>query len=132
MPSIPIRIPLIERSKHGGIYILYYKRKPVSHVSQGTVIDSLARKRSKEADGVYNIEDAYLFGGVSGGISKAVYLHKTFVLAHHSYLRAETYKLKCVERFGSILHCSSSGARTRKSSRATSTCAKREQVVWKP
>ena len=71
MPSIPTRIPLIERSihMHGGIFILYYKRKPVSHVSQGTVIDSLARKRSKEAYGICNIEDAYFFGGVSGGIS---------------------------------------------------------------
>ena len=45
MPYIPTRIPLIERSIHGGIFILYYKRKPVSHVSQGTVIDSLARKK---------------------------------------------------------------------------------------
>ena len=52
MPSIPTRIPLIERSIHGGIFILYYKRKPVSHASQSTVIGSLARKRSKEAYGV--------------------------------------------------------------------------------
>ena len=49
MPSIPTWIPLIERSKHGGIFMLYYKRKTFSYVSQGTVIDSLARKRSKEA-----------------------------------------------------------------------------------
>ena len=42
--------------------MLYYKRKPVSHVSQGTVIDSLARKRSKEAYGVFNIKDAYFLG----------------------------------------------------------------------
>ena len=45
MPSILTLIPMIERSIHGGIFILYYKRKPVSHVSQGTVIDSLARKK---------------------------------------------------------------------------------------
>jgi hypothetical protein len=60
MPSIPTRNPLIERSNMVVLLTLYYKRKSINHVSWGTVIGCFAfLKRSKEADGVLNIEDAY-------------------------------------------------------------------------
>ena len=60
MPSIPTRNPLIERSNMVVLFTLYYKRKSINHVSWGTVIGCFAfLKRSKEADGVLNIEDAY-------------------------------------------------------------------------
>ena len=62
MPSIPTRNPLIERSSiiMVVLFTLYYKRKSINHVSWGTVIGCFAfLKRSKEADGVLNIEDAY-------------------------------------------------------------------------
>ena len=86
MPSIPNRIPLIERSIHGGIFILYYKRKPVSHVSQGTVIDSLARKRSKEAYGVCNIEDAYFLGVyLVGFLKQFIYVRLLYWLIFHIF-----------------------------------------------
>ena len=66
MPSIPTRNPLIERSNMVVLLTLYYKRKSINHVSWGTVIDCFAYlKRSKEADGVLNIKDAF---------SKRVYL----------------------------------------------------------
>jgi len=86
MPSIPTRIPLIERSIHGGIFMLYYKRKPVSHVSQGTVIDSLARKRSKEAYGVFNIEDAYFLGVyLVGFLKQFIYVRLLYWLIFHIF-----------------------------------------------
>ena len=60
MPSIPTRNPLIERSNMVVLLTLYYKRKSINHVSWGTVIGCFAfLKRSKEANGVLNIEDAY-------------------------------------------------------------------------
>ena len=59
MPSIPTRNPLIERSNMVVLLTLYYKRKSINHVSWGTVIGCFAfLKRSKEAYGVLNIEDA--------------------------------------------------------------------------
>ena len=106
MPSIPTRNPLIERSNMVVIFTLHYKRKSINHVSWGTVIGCFAfLKRSKEAYGVLNIEDAYSKRVYLVGFLKQLYiLRKTFVLAHLKYLQAETYKLKCVGHFGSILH----------------------------
>ena len=68
MPSIPTRNPLIERSNMVVLLTLqlYFKCKSINHVSWGTVIGCFAfLKRSKEAYGVLNIEDA---------CSKRVYL----------------------------------------------------------
>ena len=71
MPLIPTWIPLIERIMYGGVFILYVmKMQACRHVSKDSVIDSLARKRSKEAYGIFNIKDAYLLElYLSGGIS---------------------------------------------------------------
>ena len=86
MPSIPTRIPLIERFIHDGIFMLYYKRKPVSYVSQGTVIDSLARKRSKEAYGICNIEDAYFLGVyLVGFLKQFIYERLLYWLIFHIF-----------------------------------------------
>ena len=62
MPSIalPTRNPLIKKTYMVVLLTLYYKHKSINHVSWGTVIGCFAfLKRSKEADGVLNIEDAY-------------------------------------------------------------------------
>ena len=102
MPSIPTRNPLIERSNMVVLLTLYYKRKSINHVSWGTVIGCFAfLKRSKEADGVLNIEDAYSMRVYLVGFPKQL---NYVILAHLKYLQAETYKLKCVGHFGSTLH----------------------------
>ena len=76
MPSIPTWNPLMERSNMVVLLIikLYYKRKSVNHVSGGTVIGCFAfLKRSKEADGVLNIEDAYSMRVYLVGFPKQLY-----------------------------------------------------------
>jgi len=74
MPSIPTRNPLIERSNMVVLLTLYYKRKSINHVSWGTVIGCFAfLKRSKEADGVLNIEDAYSMRVYLVGFPKQLY-----------------------------------------------------------
>jgi len=86
MSSIPSRIPLIGTSIYGSIFILYYKRKAFIHVSQGTVIGSLARKRSKEAYGICNIEDAYFLGVyLVGFLKQFIYVRLLYWLIFHIF-----------------------------------------------
>ena len=74
MPSMPTRNPWIERSNMVVLLKLYYKCKSINHVSWGTVIGCFAfLKRSKEADGVFNIEDAYSMRVYLVGFPKQLY-----------------------------------------------------------
>ena len=70
---IPARNPRVERSKLVVYNFCNYKWEPFSHVSRGTVIDwSATQLRSKEAYGVWKIEDAY-----SKGVSLVEYLEQS-------------------------------------------------------
>ena len=70
---IPARNPRVERSNLVVYNFCNYKWDPFSHVCRGTVIDwSATQLRSKEAYGVWKIEDAYLRGCLWWNISSSL------------------------------------------------------------